>query len=175
MDYEVFSSDLGWMALGIEDGAAAWLTFGHVTRAEAEKAVKDRMCSFRVFPRHCIGPSGVAADIATRLRAYASGKREELGNVPIAMGTRSDFQRAVLLQCRKIPYGRTLSYGELAAKAGFPRAARAAGRCMARNPLPLLIPCHRVVCSGGQLGKYSPPGGVEMKRRLLAMESKKGE
>ena len=76
-------------------------------------------------------------------------------------------------QCRRIPYGRTMSYAELAAKAGSPNAARAVGNCMAGNRIPLIVPCHRVVCSDGRLGSYSAPGGTRMKRRLLDLESKK--
>jgi methylated-DNA-[protein]-cysteine S-methyltransferase len=64
-----------------------------------------------------------------------------------------------------------LTYGELAAKAGYPGAARAVGNCMAANRIPLLIPCHRVVCAGGRLGSYSAPGGTVTKRRLLALEA----
>jgi methylated-DNA-[protein]-cysteine S-methyltransferase len=63
-----------------------------------------------------------------------------------------------------------MTYGELAAKAGSPRAARAVGSCMARNRIPLVIPCHRVVPSGGRLGSFSAPGGSETKRRLIDME-----
>ena len=83
----------------------------------------------------------------------------------------SRFQRRVLNQCRRVPCGATISYARLAAKAGYPGAARAVGNCMAGNPIPLIVPCHRVVCSDGRLGAYSAPGGTAMKRRLLALES----
>jgi methylated-DNA-[protein]-cysteine S-methyltransferase len=115
-------------------------------------------------------------DLPLRLQAFASGKPDDFRDIRVEPGllqpSLTDFQRRVLDQCRKIPYGSTISYAELAAKAGFPRASRAVGNCMAANRIPLLIPCHRVVRSDGQLGSYSAPGGVGMKRRLLAMESK---
>ena len=71
--------------------------------------------------------------------------------------------------CRAIPRGETLTYGQLAAKAGYPGAARAVGQVMARNCLPLLIPCHRVVGSNGLHG-FSAPGGLATKQRLLEIE-----
>jgi methylated-DNA-[protein]-cysteine S-methyltransferase len=120
---------------------------------------------------------GSHARLRRRLQAYASGKPDDFRDIRLDLCLLrpflTDFQLRVLEQCRKIPYGATISYAELAAKAGFSRAARAVGNCMAGNLIPLLIPCHRVVKSDGQLGSYSAPGGVEMKRRLLASESKK--
>ncbi|MDI6727175.1 MAG: MGMT family protein [Smithellaceae bacterium] len=80
----------------------------------------------------------------------------------------SEFQQRVLLECWRIPRGRVSSYGTLAARAGCPDGARAVGGVMAANPLPLLIPCHRVVRSDGRLGDFG--GGIEMKRTLLQRE-----
>lgn len=82
--------------------------------------------------------------------------------------TLTSFQKKVYRVTASIPRGRTLSYGEVADRAGHPRAARAVGNAMRRNPFPLIIPCHRVVRSDGRLGGYSGPPG--MKERLLALE-----
>ncbi len=84
----------------------------------------------------------------------------------------SAFHRQVLKRCFAIPAGETLSYGELAAQAGSPKAARAVGGAMARNRWPLVIPCHRVMGSTGKLIGYSGVGGTETKRWLLAFESR---
>ncbi len=81
------------------------------------------------------------------------------------------FHREVLERCAQIPAGQTLTYGELAARAGRPRAARAVGSAMARNRWPLIVPCHRVVGSDGRLTGYSGTGGIETKRRLLGLEA----
>jgi methylated-DNA-[protein]-cysteine S-methyltransferase len=78
------------------------------------------------------------------------------------------FQRKVLLAERRVPYGRTITYGALAAKVGRPRAARAVGQALAHNPVPLVVPCHRVIAAGGGLGGFG--GGLALKRRLLALE-----
>jgi len=82
----------------------------------------------------------------------------------------SPFRAEVLRACRKIPYGATASYADLAGAAGNPAAVRAAGGAMAHNPMPLVIPCHRVLRSDGSIGGFSSTEGVRQKRRLLALE-----
>jgi len=161
----VFPSDLGWMAAVVAGDVVRQLAFGHPSAAAAKKALgRGAPASAKPSKRH--------APLIRRLQAYAAGIPDGLDDVPVDFGPVGDFQRRVLEQCRRIPYGRTISYGELAAKAGSPRAARAVGNCMAANKTPLLVPCHRVVHSGGRLGSFSAPGGTSMKRRLLAMESR---
>jgi methylated-DNA-[protein]-cysteine S-methyltransferase len=81
------------------------------------------------------------------------------------------FRQAVLEACRRIPYGQTASYADLARAAGSPGAARAAGTTMANNPLPLVIPCHRVLRADGSIGGFSTPQGVKQKKRLLRLEN----
>jgi methylated-DNA-[protein]-cysteine S-methyltransferase len=82
----------------------------------------------------------------------------------------TDFARRVLQACRQIPYGQTCSYGELAQRAGRPGAARAVGRVLGRNPIPLVIPCHRVVQSNRALGGFSSSRGPNQKRAMLKLE-----
>ena len=108
--------------------------------------------------------------LVRRLQAYASGTPVDFRDVRVDPGRLTAFQRRVVARCRQIPYGETVSYGELAAKAGSPGAARAVGNCMAANRIPLIIPCHRVVRAHGGLGGFSGPGGTRTKRRLLALE-----
>ncbi len=81
------------------------------------------------------------------------------------------FQSHVLEEMQKIPFGQTLSYGELAKKAGSPFASRAVGSVCKRNPIPLFIPCHRIISGDGSIGGFS--SGLEIKRRLLEFEGKK--
>ena len=82
----------------------------------------------------------------------------------------SPFQRRVLRAALRIPYGRVSTYGEIAAEIGNPRAARAVGRALGANPIPLVVPCHRVIAGSGALGGYSAAGGVRVKRKLLDLE-----
>lgn len=109
-----------------------------------------------------------------RLRAYAAGQPVDFHDVAIDLGPQSDFQRRVVRCCRRIAYGKTATYGQLARLAGFPGAARAVGQVMAANRVPIIVPCHRVVAAGGSLGGFSAPGGVALKRRLLELEQKRG-
>ncbi len=81
-----------------------------------------------------------------------------------------DFRRLVLETLRGVPFGETISYGALAERIGHPGAARAVGGALAANPVPLLVPCHRVLKSGGEIGGFSAPGGPAMKQRLLRHE-----
>ena len=100
------------------------------------------------------------------LRALAKGTP---GDLPVDLRSVTAFQRQVLQQTAAIPRGETRSYGWLASRAGRPKAARAVGQTMARNPVPLVIPCHRVVLSDGRIGHYGL-GGAERKRTLLRVE-----
>ena len=91
-------------------------------------------------------------------------------DLPLLLDGFSTFAQQVLRTCGKIRYGRTVSYGRLARMAGRANAARAVGRVVANNPLPLIIPCHRIIHADGQPGGFSATGGVVLKKRMLAME-----
>jgi len=106
------------------------------------------------------------AELQRMLQGWLDGEPYE---GPIDLSPLSPFDREVLTACRAIPRGQVRTYAELAAAAGRPRAARAAGNALRRNPVPLLIPCHRVVRKDGSIGQFSM-GGPEVKRRLLELE-----
>ena len=120
----------------------------------------------RVSPRVLEAP-GRLDDVRRQLDEYFAGRRKrfELRTDRVLI---TGFARAVLGKTARIPYGSYLTYGEVAAEAGSPRAHRAAGNALANNPIPIVIPCHRVLRSGGAIGNYG--GGPEMKSRLLQME-----
>ena len=101
------------------------------------------------------------------VQAVLAGKRPS-ALPPLDLAVGSDFQQAVWSALREIPPGRTESYGTLAARIGKPRAARAVGGACGANPIPVLIPCHRVLATGGRLGGFT--AGLEWKRKLLARE-----
>jgi len=104
--------------------------------------------------------------VARELRDYFAGKRRDFTFPVRPAGT--DFNQRVWQELTRIPYGETRTYGELARKIGRPNAARAVGSANGRNPVPIVLPCHRVVASGGKLGGYG--GGLELKKRLLELE-----
>ena len=102
-----------------------------------------------------------------RFRAYFSGEITDFTDTLDLSGA-TPFQREIWQTARLIPYGKTRSYAWVAAKTGSPKAARAVGQALGKNPLPVIIPCHRVVAANGGIGGFS--GGIEVKRFLLALE-----
>lgn len=159
-----FKSSLGWFAVAWRGRAVSQLTFGHSTREEAIDGLREQPETFA--PEACLDPG-----LVTRLQDYADGTADDFSDVLIDTEHLTRFGCRVVKACRGIPYGATASYGALAQKAGSPRASRAVGQCMAANRVPLIVPCHRVVAASGRLGGFSAPGGVDVKRRLLALES----
>ena len=158
MKHALVETDLGWAAIGIEGGkvcAAALPT----TRELAEFAITDWGADEPASEEEA------APFVGLVLRAVAGEEIKLDGNVRIGVGT--EFQRAVWESVSRIPKGKTLTYGELAADAGYPGAARAVGQAVGSNPIPLLIPCHRVVASNG-IGGFG--GDIRLKKRLLAAE-----
>jgi methylated-DNA-[protein]-cysteine S-methyltransferase len=105
--------------------------------------------------------------VRRQLDEYFEGRLKKF-TVPLDWQLIHGFQEKVLRTTYAIPYGKTLTYGEVAAEAGNPRAFRAAGTALGRNPIPLIVPCHRVTRSGGVPGNYG--GGPEMKKALLELE-----
>ena len=107
-------------------------------------------------------------DVRRQLDDYFSGRRQDF-DVPVDLAlVRGAFARRLLEATAQIPFGATSSYAAVAAAAGSPRAVRAAGNALGANPIPIVVPCHRVLRSGGALGGYT--GGLERKRRLLGLE-----
>jgi len=108
-------------------------------------------------------------ELVDALRRYMEGERVAF-DVRLDSGDASPFQAKVWRACWRIGYGRTITYGELAALAGHANAARAVGSAMRCNPFPIVVPCHRVLRGDGSLGGYSGPGGLAFKRWLLELE-----
>ena len=160
----VFPSELGWMSLRMRGATVRQLSFGHASAAAAIRAIAPgRVAANELSKRQ--------SEVVARLRCYAQGGLVDFSDLPVDSCFTTEFQAHVLKACRAISYGETLTYGELAALAHAPGAARAVGNCMANNRVPLIIPCHRVVRAGGDIGPYSAAGGSATKRRLLKMEA----
>lgn len=105
-----------------------------------------------------------------KITAYFEGRQTDFNSIPIPPDGLRPFIISVLTACRKIPRGRTISYSKIAQKIHCPKAARAVGNALAQNPLPLIIPCHRVVRSDGSCGNFSATGGKKLKKKLLKLE-----
>jgi len=122
--------------------------------------------SFGLAPRQ--NPQKTAA-YAAQLQEYAAGERQVF-EMEIDWARMRPFQRRALQETARIPYGQTRTYGQIAAALGNPRASKAVGRAQATNPLPLVIPCHRVLGANGSLHGYGAGKGLETKQALLVME-----
>ncbi len=107
-----------------------------------------------------------------KVKEYFTGKKVDFIDYQLNLDNYTNFQRKVLQMVKKISYGETRSYKEAAEAAGYPRACRAVGNTMRYNPLPLIIPCHRVIKSDGGLGGFSGKEGIALKRKMIDLESK---
>lgn len=143
-----FDTELGIVTVVEEDGFVTGLRFGGV---QASPEV----------------PSELLAEAESQIREYLSGGRRAF-SLPVRYDIGS-FGNDILDAMRGIPYGETMTYGELALSSGHPNAFRAAGTACGRNPIPIIIPCHRVVPSSGGIGGYA--FGSNIKKRLLEIES----
>ncbi len=161
--YRTFETDWGWCAVvGTHKGVCAFLL--PVSSPEEAESNLLRLISgenrkvWRGFD-----------DVVDSVRRYFRGEKIDF-NLPLDMSLGTPFMRRVWEATRLIPYGETRSYAWVARMAGSPRAFRAVGMALARNPLPLLVPCHRVIGSDGSLRGFTAPGGVKLKMKLLEHE-----
>ena len=187
-----FSTDLGWMSMAVGEDRLHGLVFGHQTSRRAQRALggllgrQARPPRYASKPRANVSPESLALhgsddqchlpdeaveELVCRLQRYAAGEVTDFSDVRLCDDHLPAFSRRVVSACRRIPWGRTSSYGELAAAAGSPAAARAVGQVMANNRYPIIVPCHRVVGADGALSGFSAPEGPRMKRRLLRLEA----
>lgn len=162
---------LGWLAVWANVETLLGLSFGHRTEPQALRLLWKK-CHFLEMPALEVGrpKPGWQTDLAGRLADFAAGRQVEFEDVPLELRHLTNFRRRVVDACRRIPFGETVTYSQLAVRAGSPRAARAVGTTMAQNRFPIVVPCHRVVGADGALRGYSAPRGIELKQRLLSLE-----
>jgi len=161
LKYTTLNTDIGWV--GVLGSAKGLLqtTLPHRSTQEVKRLLGDRV-------KDATWSTDFFADLIQRLRTYFAGHRVPFPD-ELDLSQATAFQREVWEVTRLIPYGETKSYTWVAEQLGKTGAVRTVGQALARNPLPIIIPCHRVVASDGKLGGYS--GGVEMKRYLLHLEA----
>ena len=163
--FALFATALGtcaiaWNEIGV---TAVWLPEDN---AEALRRKVARRCA----GARQIEPSGAIADAVEAITRLLAGERVDLTDVVIDSAGIDDFDRRVYAVTRTIAAGRVLTYGEVTARVGADATARAVGPSLGRNAMPIVVPCHRVVATGGGLGGFSAPGGTATKRRMLAIE-----
>jgi len=166
--YTLFKTQWGWFGLlGNEQGLIRiYLPVAH------KKPIQSRILSD--FPnaerRVARSSSAWPCKIQKAIENYYKGQPVDFSDITVHLDGFSEFQRTVLTALRTITYGNTVSYTQLAKLANSPRAARAIGTVMAQNPLPLIIPCHRVIKADGTPGLFSAAGGTNTKARMLELE-----
>ncbi len=160
LNYIIFNTDLGWV--GILGSAKGLLrtTLPHPSTQEIRQLLGDSINQASWSPR-------LFADLIQRLKLYFSAHRVNFPD-KLDLSGATAFQRKVWETTRLIPYGETKSYAWVAEQIKHPKALRAVGQALGRNPLPIIVPCHRVVASSGGLGGFT--GGIEVKKRLLHLE-----
>lgn len=160
--YATLDSPVGRLLLARTEVGLVRLAY--VDRGADEAVLAD--IAARVSPRLLAAPRSLD-EPRRELDEYFAGRRRDF-EVTLDMRLMTAFTRRVLTATAAIPYGEVSTYREVAARAGSPRGSRAAGNALGANPLPIIVPCHRVLHSGGGLGGYT--GGLERKRTLLAIE-----
>jgi methylated-DNA-[protein]-cysteine S-methyltransferase len=162
--YCLFDTAIGPCGVAWTDEGLTHLQLPEADRVATERRLaKSARCDAPDAP-----PESVAQAIAS-IRDYFAGQPVDFSSVLLDLNDVPPFHRKVYEAARRIGFGRTASYGALAQKLDAPGAARAVGQALAHNPLPIVVPCHRVLASGN-LGGFSAFGGAAMKRRLLALE-----
>jgi methylated-DNA-[protein]-cysteine S-methyltransferase len=160
--YHVFETRLGLCGIAWSDQGITRFRLPDTDRGAVEK-------SFGVKARPTEPPPHVVAAVAEAKR-YFGGERIDFSALGLDLASVEPFRRSIYDALRAVAWGETVTYGELAKRAGAPGAAQEVGVAMARNPVPLIIPCHRVLAAGGKIGGFSAPGRTETKQRMLALE-----
>lgn len=162
LNYVTISVDAGWLAILSSAKGLVSITLPQPSAQEAQQLLGDNL-------NQTIESPSRFEDLTERLRIYFSGRKVDFPDV-LDLSKATTFQRKVWEATRLIPYGETRSYSWVAEQIKRPGAGRAVGQALARNPLPVIVPCHRVLNADGKLGGYS--GGLAMKRYLLSLEAR---
>lgn len=164
--YHVFETAMGFCAIAWSDAGIA--RFQLPTKsAEAT----DRLMRRRAPSAEPGAPAGDVAAVVEAAKRYFAGEEIDFSQVQLDLGGQDAFFAQIYDALRRVGWGRTTTYGALAKELGAGReAARDVGEAMARNPTPLIIPCHRVLAAGGKIGGFSAPGGSKTKARMLELE-----
>lgn len=164
--YGTIDSPVGPLLVAVTEAGVCEIGFA---RSESEAEFRGRLAARGLTPVPDLDEASAATggQAIAQLREYFAGRRNRF-DVPLDFAGVTPFTRAVLDATAEVPFGRLSTYRDIAARIGKPGATRAVGNALGRNPIPVIVPCHRVVRSGGSLGGYT--GGIAIKERLLALE-----
>jgi len=173
LPYHLFETGLGWIGI-------SWSARG-LTRVQLPE--RDRAATLKRLlatlpgavgaqPVECAAedlPPPVAEAVAA-IRRYAAGEAVDFSGIAVDLGTADAFRLSIYDAARRLGFGETTTYGELASRAGHAGLARETGQALGSNPVPIVVPCHRILAAGGKIGGFSGPGGSVTKERLLKLE-----
>lgn len=164
--FTTFETRNGFVGLAWNQQGVCGLRLPARTEESAEAAILRRLPE----ARRAVPPPAIAQLIAD-IQSYFEGKKMDFSGVAVDLGAQDPFFSRVYAEVRKLGWGETTTYGAVAKTLGAePQAARAVGQAMASNPVPLIVPCHRVLAAGGKIGGFSAPGGADSKARMLEIE-----
>lgn len=167
--YCLFESPLGWCGIAWSDSGAAYAVTSFQLPEATMELTESRIAQNSGGRKSSEQPLHMSK-IIKRVCEHFKGVVQDFRNVPVDLDGVGPFARKVYEAAREIPVGQTVTYAELANALGQPAATRAVGRALGRNPIPLIIPCHRVLAAHGKPGGFSAHGGRVTKAKLLAME-----
>lgn len=164
-NYTLFDTAIGWAGIAWEDHG---LIGAHLPERDAEIV---RRSFLKKFPGAVqASPPAPLAEVVERIRALMRGEKADLSDAPLDLARVPEFNARVYKITRRIPAGKTLTYGDIAVQLGDKLLARDVGAALGKNPWPIIVPCHRVTAAGGKLGGFSARGGAQTKLKLLAIE-----
>ena len=165
-EFTTFETKNGFVALAWNQCGVSGLRLPSDTASRAEAALLRRLPHAL-----CATPPAPIARLVADIVRYFDGERIDFSAVPVDLGSQDPRFSRIYAEVRKLGWGETTTYGAVAKSLGAePQAARDVGQAMAANPVPLIVPCHRVLAAGGKIGGFSAPGGSRSKARMLEIE-----
>jgi methylated-DNA-[protein]-cysteine S-methyltransferase len=162
MAVRIFPTRMGWVGIASSDSGITDVILPKKRKGDVIVCLRRNQCDFT-------GSSAVLQRLESELTRHFKGEKVSFSKYSLAPRNPTDFRTKVWAACAKIPYGHTFTYGDIAAAVGRPRAARAVGSALNANPLPIIVPCHRVVSTDG-IGGFS--SGTDLKEKMLHLEGR---
>jgi O-6-methylguanine DNA methyltransferase len=170
MPWAMFDTAIGPCGIAWSDVGVTCFQLPEEGRSSTEKRLRAKSRAEETTAAARTTMPAWVRDAMALAKKHLAGSPQDFTTVPLDLARVSDFDAEVFRALLRVPAGKTVSYGDLAKAVGKPGAARAVGRAMANNPIPLLVPCHRVLAADGKPGGFSAYGGLVTKDRMLALE-----
>jgi methylated-DNA-[protein]-cysteine S-methyltransferase len=167
VSYALIETGIGWIGIAWSERGLARLQLPGRNREATERRL---LSTIRGRSVESIDMPAPIADLVGMLKRYGAGEAVDFSGVPVDLDGVDPFRRAIYDAARGLRFGKTTTYGGLAEEAGYKGRAQDTGQALGRNPVPIVVPCHRILAAGNKIGGFSAPGGSATKERLLEME-----